>query len=97
MDHVQRNFTKDLLENDHITQFTYIYRELIGRVLYSRQRGHGLSLTGVTALCPLARHIYPSLALVQPRKICPFITERLLMGCKESNQTNKTYIYSELY
>ena len=47
------------------------------------------SLTGVTALCPWARHINPSLVLVQPRKTCPFITERLLMGRKESNQTNK--------
>ena len=34
-------------------------------------------------------HIYPSLVLVQPRKIRPYITERLLMGRKESNQTNK--------
>ena len=32
----------------------------------------------------------PSLVLVQPRKTHPFILERLLMGCKESNQTNKT-------
>ena len=32
---------------------------------------------------------YPSLVLVQPRKIRPFITERLLMGREESNQTNK--------
>ena len=39
---------------------------------------------------PWARHIYPSLVLVQPRKTCPCITERLLMGRKESNQTNKT-------
>ena len=31
----------------------------------------------------------PSLVLVHPRKICPYITERLLIGCKESNQTNK--------
>ena len=31
----------------------------------------------------------PSLVLVQPRKTRPFITERLLMGRKESNQTNK--------
>ena len=45
----------------------------------------------------LARHIYPSLVLVQPRKTRvqprktrPFITERSLMGRKESNQTNKT-------
>ena len=46
----------------------------------------GLSLTDITALCPLARHINPSLVLVQPRKTRPFITERLMMGCKESNQ-----------
>ena len=38
---------------------------------------------------PWARHIYPSLELVQPRKTHPYITERLLMGRKESNQANK--------
>ena len=32
------------------------------------------------------KNISPSLALVQPRKTIPFITERLLMGPKESNQ-----------
>ena len=37
----------------------------------------------------LCKNINPSLVLVQPRKTRPFITERLLMGCKESNQTNK--------
>ena len=36
-----------------------------------------------------AKHINPSLVLVQPRKTCPYIPERLLMGRKESNQTNK--------
>ena len=46
----------------------------------------GSSLTGVTALCPWARQIYISLVLVQPRKTRPYITERLLMGRKESNQ-----------
>ena len=35
-----------------------------------------------------ARHIYPSLVLVQPRKTRPCLTKRLLMGRKESNQTN---------
>ena len=30
------------------------------------------------------------LVLVQPRKTVPFITERLLMEHKESNQTNQT-------
>ena len=33
---------------------------------------------------------HPSLVLVQPRKTRPFITERLLMGRKESNQTKIT-------
>ena len=31
-------------------------------------------------------YINPSLVLFQPRKTRPYITERLLMGCKESNQ-----------
>ena len=38
---------------------------------------------------PLSKNINPSLVLVQPRKTRPFIIERLLMGRKESNQTNK--------
>ena len=37
----------------------------------------------------LSKNIYPSLVLVQPRKTRPFITERLLIRCKELNQTNK--------
>ena len=49
----------------------------------------GSSLTGVTAFGPLAIHIYPSLVLVQPRKTRPRLAEKLLMGRKESNQTNK--------
>ena len=48
-----------------------------------------LGLTSVNALCPWSRHINPSLVLVQPRQTRPFIIERLLMGHKESNQTNK--------
>ena len=43
---------------------------------------------------PWARHIYRSLVLFQPRKNRPYITERLLMGRKESNQTNKISIFS---
>ena len=37
----------------------------------------------------LSKNINPSLIMVQPRKTRPFITERLLMGRKESNQTKK--------
>ena len=62
---------------------------LNGIVIDSRLRTAGLSLIGITALCPWARHINPSLVLVQPRKTRPFITERLLNGRLESNKTNK--------
>ena len=37
----------------------------------------------------LSKNINPSLVLVQPRNTRPFITDRLMMGRKESNQTNK--------
>ena len=56
----------------------------------TRDRGAaGSSLTGVTALWSLSKTHYSSLVLVQPRKTRPCLTERLLMGHKESNQTNK--------
>ena len=47
----------------------------------------------------LSKNINPSLVLVQPRKTRPFITERMLMGRKESNQTNKIMgsIHVKLY
>ena len=72
-------------------QLTTTLRERSGSVVecLTWDRGSaGSSLTSVTALCPWARHIYPSLVLVQHRKTSPYITERLLMGGKESNQTN---------
>ena len=58
---------------------------LRGRVLDSRLRDQA-SLASL-GCGPRARHIYPSLVLVQPRKTCPCLNERLLMGRKESNQT----------
>ena len=55
----------------------------------TRDRGAaGSSLTGVTALWSLSK-THPSLVLVQPRETCPCLIERLLMGRKDSNQTNK--------
>ena len=62
---------------------------LSGRVLDSRQRGRGFEPHQPHCVVALSKNINPSLVLVQPRKTCPFITERLLMECKESNQTNK--------
>ena len=62
---------------------------LSGRVLDSRPRGGGLEPHLGHCLVSLSKNINPSLVLVQPRKTRPFIAERLLMGCKESIQTNK--------
>ena len=56
-------------------------------MLDSRPRGWVLELHRRHCLVPLSKNINPSLVLVQPRKTCPFITERLLIGRKESNQT----------
>ena len=62
---------------------------LSGRVLDTRPKGRGLEPHWRHCVVSLSKNIDPSLVLVQPRKTCPFITERLLMGHKESNQTNK--------
>ena len=51
----------------------------------------GLSLTSVTVLCPRARHIYPYLVLVQPRKTHPGITEKLLSGAERIKSNKQNY------
>ena len=62
---------------------------LIGRVLDSRPKGRGFEPHRRHCVVSLSKKINPSLVLVQPRKTRPFITDRLMMGRKESNQTNK--------
>ena len=62
---------------------------LSGRVLDSRPKGRGFEPHRRHCVVSLSKNINPSLVLVQPRKTRPFITERLLMGRKESNQTYK--------
>ena len=62
---------------------------LSGRVLDSRPKGRGIEPHRRHCVVSLSKNINPSLVLVQPRKTRPFITERLLMGRKESIQTNK--------
>ena len=68
---------------------------LSGRVLDLRPRGRGFVPHRRHCFVSLSKNINPSIVLVQPRKTCPFLTERLLIGRKESNQTNKssTFIY----
>ena len=63
--------------------------ELSGRVLDSRPKGRGFEPHWRHCVVSLSKSINPSLVLVQPRKTRPFIAEILLMGRKESNQTNK--------
>ena len=62
---------------------------LSGRVLDSRPKGRRFEPHRRHCVVSLSKNINPSLVLVQPRNTRPFITERLLMGRKESNQTNK--------
>ena len=54
----------------------------------------GLSLTGVTALCPWSRHIGPCLVLIQPRKAHPNIAEKLLTGMLRIKSNKKTLKYA---
>ena len=65
---------------------------LSGRVLDSRPKGRGFEPHRRHCVVSLSKNINPSLVLAQPRKTRPFITERLLMGRKESNQTNKNKV-----
>ena len=60
---------------------------LSGRMLHPRLRGQGLEPHWRHRVVSLSKNINLSLELVQLRKTSPFITERLLMGLKESSQT----------
>ena len=67
---------------------------LSGRVLDLRPKGRGFEPHRRHCVVSLSKNINPSLVLVQPRKTRPYITERLLMGRKESNQTNNEWCVS---
>ena len=62
---------------------------LSDRVLDSRPKGRGFEPHQCHCVVSLSKNINPRLVLVQPRKARPYITEILLMGRTESNQTNK--------
>ena len=65
------------------------FPELSGKVLDSRPRGHGFEPQRRYCVVSLTKTYNPSVVLVQSRKTRPYITERFVMGRKESNQTNK--------
>ena len=69
---------------------------LSGRVLDSRPKGRGFEPHRRHCVVSLSKNINLSLELAQPRKARPFITERLLMGCKASSQTNKQISLNKL-
>ena len=60
---------------------------VVERVLDLRQRCRRFEPHRCHCVVSLSKNMNPSLVMVQPRKTCPFISERLLMGHKESNQT----------
>ena len=64
---------------------------LSGRVLDSRPRGRRFEPRFEPHMrhfvVSLSKNINPSLVMVQPKKTCPFITEKLLMELKEIKQT----------
>ena len=64
-----------------------VYRERSGSVVECLTQDRVRASPASLRCGPLARHIYSSLVLVQPRKTLPCLTERLLMGRKESKQT----------
>ena len=70
---------------------------LSGRVLDSRPKGRGFEPYRRHCVVSLSKNINPSLVLVQPTKTRPFITEKLLMGCKESNQTKNKSIFRKVW
>ena len=70
---------------------------LSGRVLDSRPRGHRFQPNQRHCIVSLSKNINPSLVLIQTRKTRPFITERLLMGCKESNETKSMILGNNGY
>ena len=81
------------LKKQNLTQplSCWICRECSGSVVECLTRDRGAS--PASWVVSLSKNIYPSLVLVQPRKTRPFITERLLMGHKESNKKSAGYVF----
>ena len=67
---------------------------LSGRVLDLRPRGCGFEPHRRHNVVVLDQDTFILTSLVQPRKTRPCLTERLVMVCKESNQTKQTSMIS---
>ena len=63
-------------------------------LLRVRDRRFAASSPSVTVLCPLAKHINPSLVLVQPRKTRPYISRKIVdekLRSKSNKQTKTSF------
>ena len=69
---------------------------LSGRVLDLRPKGREFEPHRRHCVVSLSKNINPSSVLVQPRKTRPFITERLLMGRKESIKTKQKKVHIKI-
>ena len=81
---------REFMSTGNKSGLTLVKWERSGRVLDSRLKGRGFKPHRCHCVVSLSKKINPSLVLVQPRKTRPFITERLLTGRKELNQTKQT-------
>ena len=79
--------------NDTCSKISNTYLFLGGSVVECLTQDCGAGGSSRHCVVSLSKNINPSLVLVQPWKSHPFITEILLMGRKEPNQTNKTYLF----
>ena len=70
---------------------TLIHGRVVVECLDSRPKGSGFEPHQRHCVVSLSKNINPCLVLVQLRKSRLFITERFLMGHKESNQTKKEH------
>ena len=80
------SFYECILRRSCAATFLMGVQWLSGRVLDTKQKGRGFEPHRRHCVVSLSRNINPSLVLVRPRKTRLYITERLLMGRKESNQ-----------
>ena len=87
VDEIKTNSTMSYITIDHLRARGAQW--LSERVLDSRPKGRGFEHHRRYCIVSSSKNINPSLVLVQPRKTRPYITERLLMGRKESNETKK--------
>ena len=102
----KQNVVSSLTENVKINQAKNSQLSKSFHLMWEHSGSVIECLTGGGRFEPHRRHyvvslskniLNPSLVLVQPRKTCSFITERLLMGLKESSETNKqSTVYSHV-